>query len=423
MYALLDITSRRIFQGAFVALALFIPFSIAGMSISIGFIALAWVLSSVAGRIAPAGAHPPRLSIFRDPLFPAALLLAASALVSVAMSDDSARAWKDWQSYWQLLLYFAVASSLVASGMRETALRVLAASSILSCLVAFVQRAGGLDAGFLHIPAMHRVGSTLYTMTFAGILYQLVIFYASTSFTRGIGRSERVLFMVAAACQFVALMLTMTRGAWIAAVAGLVALALITPHRVARLAVAGVLALLLAFSFFYSRDEGRTLSPTALMGSSPDRNVHTRLVLWDIAWDLFREHPVFGVGMGDYESHASKMAEGRNVRTAVDAHNVPLQVLATRGIFGFLPFLYFWFTVLRVLVRTIRTTPAWSRAHQYALGGLAVAVAVLVGSLTENNIYDEEVFTAFMFLLGAARAEAYRPRAGGENAASGPTPS
>lgn len=379
------------------------------MNIALGFAALAWVLSAVAARMAPPGARPTQLSIRRDPMLIASILLVLSALPSLFISEDFDRAVHDLRSYWQLLIYFAVASHLLATGMRETAFRVLAISSILSCLVAFAQRSGGLDVGIIHIAGQHRVGSTLYTMTFAGILAQLVVFYAAGALARGLGKWERVLITVAVTFQFVALLLTMTRGAWLAVVVGAIALCLLIRNRTVVIAGAALLVLLLVFTSFQSRDQARMISVTDFIGSAPDRNIRTRLVLWEIAWDLFRENPVIGVGMGDYEAEAIRLAQGRDIQTAIDAHNVPLQILATRGLVGFIPFVYFWVMAFRVVAQASRRSERRSRAHHYALGGLAVIVVVLVGALTENNIDDEEVFITFMFLLGLARCEAYRP--------------
>ena len=121
--------------------------------------------------------------------------------------------------------------------------------------------------------------------------------------------------------------------------------------------------------------------------------------------------------MGDYSTEAAQLLAGtEGVLTMTDTHNVPLHILATRGLVGFIPFVFFWVTVFRVLARTMREAQRRSRAFQYATGAPAVAVAILVGSLTENNIDDEEVFNAFMLILGLARAHAYRS-GGGE-----PTP-
>ena len=403
----LETIATRILQLGFLLLGLFIPFSIAGTNIALGLVALGWMLRVVSSR------ETARLA-WRDPMLIASVLLALSALPSVFISENFDRALGDWRSYWQLLIYFGVATNLLACGMRETVVRVLAVSSILSCFVAFVQRAGGFDLGFIHIGAAHRVSSTLYSMTFAGILAQLAVFYAATLIAR-IGLRERLLYGAAAALQMVALLLTMTRGAWLAALAGFGALVLLVRSRTLLVAAALVVVALMAFTFVYSDDEGRTLSIQALFSSSPDRNVHTRIELWKTAWQLFLDNPILGVGMGDYSIEAKKMLAGtEGVLTMSDSHNVPLHILATRGLVGFVPFVFFWVTVFRVLIRTMRDTQRRSRAFQYAAGAAAVAVAILVGSLTENNIDDEEVFNAFMLILGLARAHAYRS-VGGES--------
>jgi len=401
----LDTLATRILQLGFLLLGLFIPFSIAGTNIALGFVALGWILRVVSSRETAALA-------WRDPMLIASVLLALSALPSVFISEDFDRALGDWRSYWQLLIYFGVAANLLACGMRETVVRVLAVSSILSCFVAFAQRAGGFDLGFIHVDASHRVSSTMYIMTFAGVLAQLTVFYASTLIAR-IGMRERFLYGAAVALQTAALLLTMTRGAWLAAVAGLAALVLLVRSRRLLAIAAGLVVVLVVFSFIYANDTGRTISIQALFSSSPDRNVHTRIELWKTAWRLFVANPILGVGMGDYSIEAAKMLAGtEGVLTVSDSHNVPLHILATRGLVGFLPFVFFWVTVFRVLAHTMKDAQRRSRAFQYAAGAAAVAVVMLVGSLTENNIDDEEVFNTFMLILGLARAHAYRSGAG-----------
>ena len=416
------ISSRRLLQLGLFLLALFVPFSIAGTNIALGFVALGWITIGVARHLDPSLPRP--LPFWRDPMCIASVLLAFSALPSVLMSENYSRAMKDWRSHWQLIIYFGVAANLVVTGMRETFFRALAVSSILSCMFAFVQRAGGLDFWFVHIAAEHRVSSTLYIMTFAGILAQLIVFFAASAFMRGMSRSERVLVVGAVACQILALMFTMTRGAWLALAVGLIALVLMLRNRKVLIASTALLAVLVAFSFLYSTDQNRTLSITALFEQSPDRNVGTRLALWDTAWELFKSHPLLGVGMGDYSTEADRMLSGVDgIRTTVDSHNIPLHILATRGLLGFLPFVFFWITVFRVLAQTRREAEPGSRGRYYAIGATVASVAILVGSLTENNIDDEEVWGAFMVLLGLARAQAYFPHVGrGSAARSSPAP-
>jgi O-antigen ligase len=386
---------RRVLQVSFFAFALFVPFSIAGMNIACAFGALAWTAAALL-RIPAPGASSPR----SDPLALASFLLVVSALPAVVISQDSARAVKDWSSYWQLLIVFWVACNVRAVQMREAAFWTLAASSAVACGVALVQRAGGMDVGFIHIPAEFRVGGTLYTMTFAGILYQLIVLNCAVLLTRGSASRPRILLAAVVGLQFVALMLTMTRGAWVALIGGLVALCALVRNRVVTWSATGLVAAVVLFSLFNFHQQGRSIPE--LLRTGLDKDASTRVVLWDIAWDLFLAHPLLGVGLGDYTIEADRLLAGRKVTTTVDTHNVYLHVLATRGLVGFVPFVFFWFVWLRELFRLRRRFDPGSLDHQYTVGAIAATVAVLLGALTELNVDDSEVFMTFMFTTGLA---------------------
>jgi O-antigen ligase len=406
----LDSISHRLFQLSFAALALFIPFSIAGANIAIGFGTLAWLLSALSARIGTAPAGQKRLertSVLRDPLLPASLLLIAAALPSVFASQNLSRAIGDWGSYWLLLIYFLVAANACAHRLRETVLWILLASTSISCLVAFFQRLGGIDWWFIHIGGKHRVESTLYTMTFAGILYQVIILNLTMIlYSRARAAGKAALGWAALAIQFVAIILTVTRGAWVALFAGLVAVCLLLRNKTVLAVSAAAVAIVLVFALVTVEDTDRYISPTKL-AHHIDIHAGTRLVLWDVAWELFKAHPVVGVGMGDYSIEADKLVGERKVTTTTDTHNVYLQVLATRGLIGFVPFVLFWIVVLRSLFRLKSRSPRGSLEWHYAVAAIGVTIAVLFGALTENNVDDEEVFIAYLFILGLASSAKY----------------
>lgn len=406
-----DVIPHRLFQLAFAALALFIPFSIAGANIAIGFGLLAWLLSALSARLGAADTGSTRTlrsSVLRDPLLPASLLLVVAALPSLFMSEDFSRAIKDWRSYWLLLIYFLVAANLSTGRMRETVFWILFASTTVSCLAAFFQRAGGIDWWFIHLGGKHRVESTLYTMTFAGILYQVIIF----NFAMALRQKLRagwwtVVPWAGLAIQFVAIILTVTRGAWVALFAGLAAVCVMIRSKTVLALSAAAVAIVVVFAFVTIEDTGRNISPTKF-AQEIDIHAGTRLVLWDIALDLFKQHPVLGVGMGDYSTEADKLVGDRTVTTTTDTHNVYLHVLATRGLVGFLPFAMFWVVVLRSLVRLKRSYARGSVDWHYAVGAIGVTIAMLFGALTENNMDDEEVFIAYLFILGLTFSARYR---------------
>jgi O-antigen ligase len=119
---------------------------------------------------------------------------------------------------------------------------------------------------------------------------------------------------------------------------------------------------------------------------------------------MFRENPIFGVGMGDYSLEVDRRLRKREVRTTVDTHNVFLHVLATRGLFGFIPFVLYFVILIRSLAGVFSRAGPQSTERYYAAGAIAAVCAVLVGALTENNIDDSEVYMALMFIVGLARS-------------------
>jgi O-antigen ligase len=335
--------------------------------------------------------------------------MVVAALPSVFLSENVARAADDWRSYWEILIAFLVGAHIARVRMEERACAVLLVSSVAACLVAFVQRAGGLHAGALHIGAEHRVSGTLHTMTFAGVLYQLIVFFSAAALSRRAAH-VRGWVAIAVAAQFGALMFTMTRGAWIAVLAGLAASCIVLRSRALALACAVAFTALALFSSLHARDQGRTIAVGEFAKGEPDRNVATRLVLWDMSWEMFLDHPLLGVGMGDYTIEARRRLEARKVRTTVDSHNVFLQVLATRGLVGFVPFAVFFVVLIRSLASIAAASPRGSLARHYAAGALGATVAILAGAITENNVDDSEVFIALMFLVGVARSARHGPR-------------
>jgi O-antigen ligase len=383
-------------------LALFIPFSIAGANVSImlGF------LGSLIGMFFSARLRARYWRIKDDPLFLATILLVVLALPSVLISEDLRRALRDYKSYWLLLVYFLVAYNLHPDRLRKVVFWTLFSSMSVSCLVTFIQYRGGLDLLFVHIgPETYRPSSTLYTMTFSGILYQIItVNFAVLLKERRLTRTA-VTMALGTMLHVTSLILTLTRGAWLALVAGVGAVAVFLKRKRTIFSGVAVVAVLAGVVLLTPSLRHRVATRVNYVSDIAIFNVTTRFVLWDIAWELFRENPVMGVGMGDYTLEADEMLRDRRVTTTVDSHNIYLHLLATRGLVGFLPFVFWWFMLFKMLAR------AHSRLgsdrvfdKHFIVGAAAAAVAVLTGALTENNVDDSEVFTAFLFLIGFARS-------------------
>jgi O-antigen ligase len=406
VHTLAEKTSHTLLVVSFCGLALFAPFSISGANVSImlGFIGVLlslFAIPSARARIAKAKT---------DPMLVACVVLVVSALPSVLISDDTQRALRDWKSYWLLSIYFFAAYGLWSWRIRRAVYWILFGSATLSCLVAVTQYRGGLDFLFVHIREEPRPASTLFVMTFAGILYQLITVNFAVLFHRG--RFSRLESLLAGGLivQVIALSIALTRGAWIALVGGLVAATALLKKRAPLVVAAVALATIVAFAAGDARIRQKIVSIPRMLQGPTDVNAATRFVLWDVSWELIKNHPILGVGMGDFTTEAEKLIGERPVTTATDSHNIYLQVLATRGLVGFIPFVFFWIVLVRSLWQVRSRIGGGGKSGRQGFGRhfcdgvIAATVAVLVGALSENNIDDSEVFTAFMLLVGMAKS-------------------
>ncbi len=392
--------ASRILDASLILLALMIPFSIAGMNAAI-FLGLAGWLGLNLARFPGDGSLKRAV---RDPIVVASLLLALSAVPSLLMSENIGRAFNDWKSYWLIVVYALAAYNLRRAGLRRTVYWVFFGSVMLTCAVALVQHFGGMDFLFIHLEHERRPGSTLYPMTLAGILYLAILL--NFSVFAGRRRWSRPTLLIAAGIlvQLIVLLFTLTRGAYIALWGGLAVSLLLLRNKKAILGSAVILGVTVLFLTLKPADLDRPLTVTSLVKAPPDRNVSTRLVLWDISLELFKKHPLFGVGMGDFSIEADRIIRERKIKTNVDSHNIYLQILATRGLFGLFFFALFWWIVFRELLRLRNRRPAGTFERQLATGAIAATAALLCGALTENNIDDCEVYIAFLFILGLARS-------------------
>jgi O-antigen ligase len=119
-----------------------------------------------------------------------------------------------------------------------------------------------------------------------------------------------------------ALLLTSSRGAWLAVVAGSAALALARGPAVRRgvLLLVGLVAAGFALAAVVVTDDlGRIVS-------------ENRLRYWEIAWDDFRDHPLLGSGAGSFGNYL--LTHDPSAPFSRTAHSLYLQSLAELGPIG-----------------------------------------------------------------------------------------
>jgi len=212
-----------------------------------------------------------------------------------------------------------------------------------------------------------------------------------------IGRGERArsafaaLPLVVAPLAAWALVVSQTRSAWVGALSGLGALALLALVRVPRLAwVALAAGLLLALA----SPGGIRSRLTVLDESSRDR-----YYMWQAGLDMVLERPVFGQGPGMVERVYPRFRwpEAPNPQQP-HLHNNLMQVAAERGVPGLVFFLWWVAVAFLAALRAAQGAargrgPGWAAA-----GALAALTAVFVAGLFEYNLGDSEVLMLVLLL-------------------------
>lgn len=181
-----------------------------------------------------------------------------------------------------------------------------------------------------------------------------------------------------------AILLSYTRGGWYAALLALVALALMVDRRVLACLVLYVVVANSIFPGVLSR---------AASGLNPEEvgTFQQRMQLWATAYYMWRDHPWFGVGTGNYvpltpEYVARHPEIDRGLRNR-EPHNSYLKTLAEQGLGGLvllLGTLVAWWWALVKAWRRARPGPRRHLLAGFAAAGLAVAVHCLSNSVLHD---------------------------------------
>jgi putative inorganic carbon (hco3(-)) transporter len=211
---------------------------------------------------------------------------------------------------------------------------------------------------------------------------------------------------------------TFSRGG-ILALGGVVLLMLLRrpTHWKALAALALVGALAVPFLPSGYLDRLTTLGQVGTVESTTDVSIRGRTAEAGAAWAMFMDHPLTGVGLGNFSGHYQEYARNLGIevkRVERQPHNLFLEVAAETGIPGLFAFgaliggAFFAITIAR---------RRWRAAGREPEAGLAYAVGVaLVGWLATSAFLHLDFARPWWLLMGVAFA---LPRLAAADAATG----
>ena len=146
--------------------------------------------------------------------------------------------------------------------------------------------------------------------------------------------------------------------------------------------------------------KSRILSFFDLTGES-NRN---RLTLWRIGWEIFFDHPFFGVGDIDLAKIFKQYNRPHEKEIKGHLHNNFFHILATLGGFGIISILILFYMIIRAGFKVFHMTSSKTFERAIVMGGLACIAAFIGAGLTEFNFGDHEIITMVWFSTGLVLA-------------------
>lgn len=218
------------------------------------------------------------------------------------------------------------------------------------------------------------------------------------------GRGRLLLAWTAQLPVLAGLLATLSRGAWLGWVVGVLCFTLLAGPFTRRArwgAVASLAAVLLAASSVSG------LRDRALSVLDPQRN-QDRILLWKAALRMVADHSWAGVGFGAFvREYPNYRLPGDPNTTPPFAHNLPLSLAAETGLPGLAAFLVFLGAVVRAASRAAFRGPARDRALR--AGVAAALAAVLVQQLVDGTLQSFHLGFAFWILAAALLSPRFSP--------------
>lgn len=155
-------------------------------------------------------------------------------------------------------------------------------------------------------------------------------------------------------------------------------------HKFLSLTGAVVLALIVWFSLPPQYQKRYLTLKEYAQGGRLDDSNKLRLAIWDAGWRMFADHPILGVGAGQFPTAYGTIYSGKFHTAWMNPHNLFLQVTCELGIVGLAIFSYFVFQIWKtnrwVLLKTksppLRVNQLFAMACYFMMVGIGVISTV-----------------------------------------------
>jgi putative inorganic carbon (HCO3(-)) transporter len=371
----------------------FSPWSIAGAQTAVGVGLLAWLTRMVLSG---------RIGFVRTPLNLPILVYLITQVISVAVSPYKALSLRALGEEWMVLIFFLIVNNVQEEQKVKKLLVILISVSTLVGLYAVWQHYTGMD--LYRGTSLEQKGNVFLSLgffdhhlTFGG--YFMLIFLLASVLLLDSRRWGvfRILDFLSPVVLGFSLLFSYARSAWLGAAAGIMAFGFLKGRRFVFYLILGAILLCLLVYVI----EPTSWERVKEINLSKDRPESTRIRLWQTSFNMIKDKPILGIGLGNF----SRLFDQYKVEGYYDVtchpHNDFLNVAVNSGILGLLAYLCIWIVFLHSTMKSILRDDKNDFSRSATIAGAVAIVGFLVASLLQCYYTDAEVNMLVMFILGS----------------------
>lgn len=252
-----------------------------------------------------------------------------------------------------------------------------------------------------------RVPSTLENPNMLGQYLLLTIPLGGACLLGARTWGRRVFYLCCCGIMALCMILTFSRGAWLALLfAGLVFVLFLNPRLI-------LLAPFALIALYFVLPE-TVITRFTSIGDLSDDSTSYRLYIWLGTLAMLKDYWLCGIGPGEDAFNMVYPAYSYNAITAPHSHNLFLQIVCDVGITALVVFILFLFVYFRMLCSALSREKDWtSRMLQIAF--TSGACGFMVQAMTDYSFYNYRVmflFFVFLALGGLAARRSSLPEGG-----------
>lgn len=352
----------------------------------------------------------------RWPLWKPFAIFALASILAVITSLDPLRSFEHLKRLFEMIIFFWVLNALSDPDLRDSlhflihkvrqsrlgqmfkgpseTVTAVSPRHFFIGLILFTASAASVY-GLIQIAAQglsihHRISGTLsHYMTYAGILMQASLVAAAYLLFRN---KKSPWVWMSLLLMLAALAFTLTRQAWLGFGAGLlILLAFRKPVWIA------LLPFLAAGVFWIS--PAPVKERVGSLVNLGDATLQERLSMWQLGWQIFKDHPVTGCGFHCMQGVSADYPEYKEIfRKFRTVHSNLLQLAIDTGVIGALAWLYLWLSYFVAAGRQLKSGDDPDN-RWVTVASIGAVTAFLVGGVFETNFYDSEVVMLAYYMM------------------------